>query len=538
MNLFSSRMSVVILLVIVGLSCGLAVTGKTITDEDVSTLLRRLDRELEKRDLYIGQRHMRIDSLKSIVSATRPGDRSHLEALLCLGDNYNAFNIDSALWFYDAGFATARNLGADSIALRFALRKAKVLPLHMFFMESHALMDSIDNVDIPPGLSAEKVDAEKQMLFYTANFFTNYPAVYDSIIALEHAVQVELLPLLQPDSPEFMLNLAEVYCHNGDYTRAKNILTDLIACTDEDNPLYARACHLLAEISVKHGDNLGQLYYLALSAISDTRCATLEVSSLQELGKELYNDGDIQRSHDYLSMALLNAVDCNASLRIIQTSQAIPLIENAHKEQLKASHARLYVVIVVLILLLIGLGVATRLVKRRNSQLRAMATRLGEASKMKDVYITQFLNLCSIYMDKLNQFNKVVNRKVTAGQTDDLLKLTKSGRFVEEQSKEFYEVFDSAFLHLYPNFVNQINSLLDPAQQLELREGEKLNTDLRILALMRLGVSDVSRIAQMLNYSVYTIYTYRNKIKGRARDRDTFESEVMAIRPEGVPDGV
>ncbi len=124
----------------------------------------------------------------------------------------------------------------------------------------------------------------------------------------------------------------------------------------------------------------------------------------------------------------------------------------------------------------------------------------------------------------------MVSRKISAGKSDDLLKLTKTGKLIEEQSKEFYEVFDDAFLNIYPSFVEDVNTLLAPDKQLALREGEKLNTDLRILALMRLGIDDTSRIAQMLNYSVYTIYTYRNKFKSRAIDRDSFEADVMKIK--------
>ena len=123
-----------------------------------------------------------------------------------------------------------------------------------------------------------------------------------------------------------------------------------------------------------------------------------------------------------------------------------------------------------------------------------------------------------------------MSRKISAGKSEDLLKLTKTGKLVEEQSKEFYEVFDDAFLNIYPSFVEDVNALLCPDKQLTLREGEKLNTDLRILALMRLGIEDTSRIAQMLNYSVYTIYTYRNKFKSRAVNRETFEADIMKIK--------
>lgn len=511
--------------------------GKAFSEKDVNALIERLDNELRKRDSYIAERRERIDSLEKMQGTVGIPDSLRYSAILGLGDEYSAFNTDSAVMFYDLGYRSAHTAGADSVALRFALRKVKVLPLVMFFGESHKLMDSINRVSIPDGLKAEKVEAERQMQFYTANFFTEYPSVYDSIMSLQDEAQSRLLTLLPEDSPVYKLNLAEHYSYRGDDTKAMVILTDLISEIGETDPLYARATHLLAEIAREREDTEGYMYYLALSAIADTRCATLEVASLQELGKLLYENDDIERAHNYLAVALSNAVDCHASLRIIQTSKSIPLIECAHKEQLHASRMRIYAVIVAMAISLIFLAVAIRIAKQCNSQLRTMTARLTDASKTKDVYIAQFLNLCSIYMDKLNQFNKVVNRKLTTGKVDDLLKLTKSGKFIEEQSKEFYEVFDDAFLHLYPNFVAEVNSLLEPDKQIELKENEKLNTDLRILALMRLGVEDTSRIAQMLNYSVYTIYTYRNKFKGRAINRDTFDADVMAIRSVSPHDG-
>ncbi len=503
--------------------------GRAFSEEDVDSLLKRLDRELAKRESYISVKRDRIDSLKKVEMTAGIPDSLRYSAILGLGDDYNSFNTDSALMFYNIGFNRAQAAGLDSIALRFALRKTKVLPLVMFFSESSQLMDSINRVGVPDGLLAEKLESERQMQSYTANFFTDYPSVYDSIIALQDKAQTGLLELLPEGSPVYKLNLAEHYSHHGDYSKAMVILTELISETGDTDPIYARATHLLAEIARERDDIDGYMYYLAKSAIADTRCATLEVASLQELGKMLYEKGDVARAHDYLAVALSNAVDCHASLRIIQTSQSIPLIEGAHKAQLHSNRMRIYAVMAAMAVLMVFLAIVTRIARKRNAQLRSMTRCLTDANKTKDVYIAQFLNLCSIYMDKLNQFNKVVNRKITTGKVDDLLKLTKSGKFIEEQSKEFYEVFDDAFLHLYPDFVADVNALLEPDKQVELKDNEKLNTDLRILALMRLGVEDTSRIAQMLNYSVYTIYTYRNKFKSRAINRETFDSDVMAI---------
>ncbi len=184
----------------------------------------------------------------------------------------------------------------------------------------------------------------------------------------------------------------------------------------------------------------------------------------------------------------------------------------------------------IMAVLLAVLAITLYVLHRKNRLMNRMAVKLEEANNTKDVYISQFLNLCSIYMDKLNQFNKMVNRKITTGKVDDLLKLTKQGKFIEEQSKEFYDVFDDAFLHIYPSFVSEVNKLLREEERIILRDGEKLNTDLRIIAFMRLGIEESTRIAQMLNYSVYTIYTYRNKLKNRAISRDTFEEDVMKIK--------
>lgn len=244
----------------------------------------------------------------------------------------------------------------------------------------------------------------------------------------------------------------------------------------------------------------------------------------------MYLHGDVRHAYDYLSAALSEAVECNAPLRIIQSSNIFPIIESAHKAELRKSTVRIYIVMSIMAVLLAVLAITLYVLHRKNRLMNRMAVKLEEANNTKDVYISQFLNLCSIYMDKLNQFNKMVNRKITTEKVDDLLKLTKQGKFIEEQSKEFYDVFDDAFLHIYPSFVSEVNKLLREEERIILRDGEKLNTDLRIIAFMRLGIEESTRIAQMLNYSVYTIYTYRNKLKNRAISRDTFEEDVMKIK--------
>lgn len=518
---------VILLLIFVNL---FASGSDPIGRKEVVNMLKTLDNELDQRDVYISRRRATIDSLKTALDAQSQSAESKLSTLLMLGDTYNAYNTDSAVSIYSRGVILAKDLNLDSIAVRFEMRRLTYLPLLAFISQAEDELSKIDYESLPKGLRGEYFDAARQMYFYIASYYVNYPEVYDHYMAKSHEAQGALINHLEEGSPRYMLNKGEYFYYNKEYSKTKALIMLLIDQLPPENNLYARACHLLAEISKARGEHYAYEYYLALSAIADTRGATLEVASLQELGKTIYLSGDIEHAYDYLSVALSEAVECNAPLRILQSSQVLPIIESAHKAEIRGSKIRNYIVMAIMAILLIILGATLYVLHRKNRQMNRMALRLEDANSTKDVYISQFLNLCSIYMDKLTQFNKMVNRKITTGKVDDLLKITKQGKYIEEHSKEFYDVFDDAFLHIYPNFVNEVNHLLRPEEQIILREGEKLNTDLRIIAFMRLGIEESSRIAQMLNYSVYTIYTYRNKLKNRAVSRDTFETDIMNIK--------
>ena len=230
-----------------------------------------------------------------------------------------------------------------------------------------------------------------------------------------------------------------------------------------------------------------------------------------------------------MSTALSSSVECGAALRTIDTSQGLAVIEEAHNASIDRFRKRTYTAIAMMALLVIGLIATLVFIYYEIVKMKRLQQSLRQANKVKEIYISQFLQLCSIYMDKLNQFSKIVTRKLSTGQVDDLYRMTKSGKFLEEQSQEFYNVFDNAFLHLYPDFIERVNELLRPDCQIELQPGEILNTDLRILAFMRLGIHESSQIAQVLNYSINTIYSYRNRLKSRAISRDTFEERIASI---------
>lgn len=501
----------------------------TVTDSQVSKVIERLDAELAKRDIYTDARQVRIDSLRNISLRRNANDSAWFSTTMRLAEEYTAFNTDSALYYFIKGCDKATELGEDSLAMVFKIQKVTYLPLVGFIHEAVSEYESIDPEQLSEPALELYYDAGRQMYSYIAAFYMNYPEIYDKWNKRSMEAQINLIALLDKTSPKYKLNQGECYFVNREYSRARIILSDLLNSVSDDSNMYARAAHIISDIAQEQGEENDFMYYLALSAIADIKSATLEVMSLQELGERLFRRGDVARAHTCLSVALDNAVKCHALMRMVQSAESLPIIESAHRAEVSSWQNIMYAFIGGLIVLLLLLVVALLFLRKEMKRMTLLQQHLRAANKVKELYISQFLSLCSIYMDKLNQFSKMVNRKIATGKVDDLYKITKSGKFVEEQSKEFYEVFDNAFLHIYPDFVVGVNALMRDDEQILLQEDEKLNTDLRILAFMRLGIDDSSRIAQILNYSVNTIYTYRNKLKNKAKTRETFEADIMKI---------
>lgn len=515
-----------VMTVCAGVLCA-ASTDIGISPEQRDDALRRLDNALEERNNFITARQNHIDSMTVRLSLVSPAQRRNL--LMEIGRAYTSFVNDSAIAYFTLGEHEA---ASPDEALAFRLHKISNLPLAGLFDTAIQNYESIDPDSVPDTLKEMYYEHGRRMYSYVASFHSTYTPLAKLYNAKALDRQQHLLGLLEPDSEAHKFNLGEYYFLTGEDSEARAYLSDVLHSKDSSGKYSARAAHHLSKLALKDNELDAYDYYLALSAIDDVRSATLEVIALQELGADMYRSGDIDRAHAYLSTALENAVKCGATLRMIESSRSLPIIERAHSDQLKSRSKTLMWVLGVIVLLMIGLVTMIALLYRQYMRMKLLHEGLRQANRTKEVYISQFLNLCSIYMDKLNQFCKIANRKISTGKVDDLYRMTKSGKFVDEQSREFYEVFDNAFLHLYPDFVSEVNKLLRDDSKIVLKDGELLNTELRILAFTRLGIEDSTRIAQVLNYSLNTIYAYRNRLKARATDRTNFEANVMKIASE------
>lgn len=508
----------------------IAVRAAAVISSDVmdNTLLK-LDRELSIRETYKDNRIANIIKIKNELEASSDTVSKCIDLTMQLANVFTAFDNDSTLYYIKKGYVLSESVKNDSMKTTFLLKYITYLPLAGNAVEATEIFEKIDTAGMTGSLKTDYLTAAAQMSSYLISAFENQREQVEYWSAKRKLFQKELLALLPKGSALRLLNEAEYLYSINDFEKAEKLFESVKDMEPDSSNLFARATHSLAKIAQRRGDYKATVYYLALSSMADIKSATLEVTSLQMLGMLLFENGDLERSYQYLSAALENAVECNASMRVLETSSTLPIIEKAHTSQARKSMQRLtlaFIIVALLLIMVVALLFYLRLQINRKTLLQG---HLEGANRIKEIYLSQFINLCSIYMSKLTSFNKMVSRKITSGKIEDLAKITKSGKFVEEQSREFYDIFDDAFLHIYPSFVEAVNSLLLPDKQIVLQEGEKLNTDLRILAFIRLGLEDSNRVAQMLNYSVNTIYAYRNRIRNRAINRDTFEEDIMKI---------
>ena len=365
-----------------------------------------------------------------------------------------------------------------------------------------------------------------------------------------------LLQVNASDSLGHVLVMADKCIVHAQYDEAIRMLMEYYNKPSLDDHSKAMLTYTLSEGYRLKGDKQGQKHYLALSAIADLKSAVKEYVSLRKLASLVYDEGDIDRAYNYLKCSLEDATLCNARLRTLEISQVFPIIDQAYQLKTKRQQQEMKVSLICISLLSVFLLVAIFFVYKQmkkvaatrrevvdtntllqelneelhdsNSQLKEMNHTLSEANYIKEEYIGRYMDQCSTYLDKMDLYRRSLNKIAAAGRVEELYKAIKSSQFLDEELKEFYANFDMTFLQLFPNFVEEFNALL--TEPMQPKPGELLNTELRIFALIRLGITDSTKIAQFLRYSVTTIYNYRTRVRNKALgERDEFEAKVMKI---------
>ena len=491
--------------------------------------IERLDRMVSEKGRYDDLKYQRLDSLTRLSGRSGLPVSEKIDIYTRLGDEYTLFKADSAMAFYSRGLKLAKESGDSVRKISIYLKKIRPEMIAGFHAEANSDFFEINTHTIPENMLPDYYECGYRIYSFALSSIEKNSSYYDYYYNTTNEYRRKWIASMPEGSVRRRLYEAEQALWDGKLPLAQMIARELLSELPENRNEYAIAAAIMANIMRINGNDDECIRYFAMSAISDIQGSVKENQSMYELAMMLYDRGDIDRAYRYIFSSIEDAAFCNAQLRVYNASRMLPVIEASHREELKKHETVLLIYIMVVSILFLGLAVAVLLLMKQMKKLSRARMKLKEANTTKDEYMGQFIELCSVYMRRLDSFTKLVNRKLTSGQIDDLIKTTKSIKFNEEQHREFYQAFDLAFLKIYTTFIDDVNALLRPEERIVVDTPGSLNTELRIYALYRLGIVDNSKIAEFLKYSVNTIYTYRNKMKNKAIDRANFEDSIMKI---------
>ena len=563
------RNNSIVTLVIVALALLLPTTLRAQESEQE---LRRLDHTLDISNTYIDSHNIYIQGLDNILNDESLSLERRYEVLCELYDAYRSFQFDKAIEILDKRQRVAEELGNSSLIIDVDLDRAQLYSMAGMFLESRQVLDN--------SIDTQRLNERQLITYYDVQqrFYSNYSdytsdeQTRDESSDMRSYYRNRILELSDSNDEVYQRMLVINHIERGEYAEAERINAAILAKYQPHEHEYAMFAYDQARICEQLGRRDEMKMWLARSAMADICSATKDHASLCSLAQLLVAENDIDRAFRYVTMSLNDALFYNAKLRPWQISAIIPEIEGAYHEKQqqdlikqeqqqhileeKERYSRqqtliisilavlLFVICVILVYMLVRSRKASNKIRmmnerightnvelqKLNSMLESVNNDLREANVVKEEYIALFLSMCSDYIEKITALQRNVRRKISQGKVAELDKEMSSSDFLDEELQHFYEMFDNAFLSLYPNFVEEFNAMLKPDAHIELKRSERLNTELRIFALIRLGITDSSRIAALLRYSVNTIYNYRARTKNNALvDRDTFEERIKTI---------
>lgn len=514
---------------------------------DEQKLFDRVDDAIASQAHYKQIKENHIKLLKRNLSNS-DNDHQRLVWLDSIYTAYSTYRYDSATVYVAKGLQLAERIGDNYYITQNKINRASVLSVGGFYSQSEALLQSIN----PAQLKGEQL----QYYYFTLAWLYNYweSFVANSEFAPEYAnKKKEYIAKTLDNCVPRMKNSGSYYYLKGelvymDHPTHKNVLTffkkamDLSPINDR---IHAASAYGVARyyLDMERYDLYEQ--YLAEAIVSDIRCQLKETLALQKLATYIYKkDAKYgKRAAKYITVSMEDAQFFNNRLRMLEISNILPVIASANQQQAERSRTRLQIYFWALCgVLAITVGLTIVSIKRKNNlkknrkliedksiQLEQLNNRLVATNKHRETYMRLFMDISALYIRKLDDYRKLVSRKVKTNQTQDLLKAINSYKLAEDEAQTFNIRFDKAFLELYPDFVEQLNNLLVDEARIELPSDHSLTTEVRIYALMRLGVTDSQEIATLLFYSTQTIYNYKSTMRAKAKNRDTFESDINRL---------
>lgn len=513
--------------------------------EDEDELLHRLDQYIARRDEFSSKKEKKLIRMKKKLNLTS-GKRERLSLYNQIYREYYTYRYDSAMVYAKRGLQLAEQLHDDYYINLNKINRAAVLSTGGFYSQAEDLLLSLKPEDISPKLM--------QYYYYTLTWVYNYWGAFCERSEFKEEMQ-DKKKLYLAKTLEYMGNKqsALYYYLNGEleylqHRTDKKVLgwyQKALAASPVDSRVHASAAYCIARYYQDNEQMDIYEKYLVQAAISDQVCPLKENLALQELSTYLYNKDAkyAKRVSKYIYCSMEDAQFYNNRLRMVEISRILPLItETNHQREIRQNRIITISLVVVSIVSLGFLAMmffvfrinkrlakSRREVRSQNMLLEELNQKLLNTNKRRETYMRLFMDISAVYIKKLDDYRKLVSRKIKAKQTADLLTAINSYKLAEEEASSFYIRFDKAFVDLYPNFVDEFNQLLLPEKQIVLPAPNSLTKELRIYALMRLGITDGQELATLLFYSTQTIYNYKTSIRKRAKDLTTFDAAINQL---------
>jgi len=499
--------------------------------QEYREVIEELEKTLDNKDKYIEQKVKSIQKKKDTLHIFETSNdlRKQIMVSLELVYEYQSFVYDSAQYYVNEAKRIAYQIKDASLISQIKIREGFVLLSSGLFKEAFDTLNSVNPVFLNDSLKSILYSTLARAHYDIADYVRD-PIFMPEYISRGNTYIDSALHFATPNTNEFWAIKSLQRIKKSDWSGAKYIFEYWINNYDLPRHYYAIATSSLGYIYQTTGFPDQAIKYFALAAVADVKTATMETVALRNLADLFYAKGEEKRSYLYIIEALNQASYYNARHRRLEIGQILPIIEGDRMNMIKKQRDRTVIFSCFISVLLLALIVVLRRLNMARLTIRKSNEKLIEANKIKDEYIADFFNQNSEYIEKIENLQKWFNRMVVTKQFEALRKFPEHINIQNERDL-LYERFDRMFLKLFPDFVEEFNKLLLDGEQIQVKDDQLMNMDLRIYALIRLGINDNEKIASFLNYSVNTVYTYKTKIKGKARSSsEQFKQKVMEIK--------
>ena len=521
-------------------------------------LRQKLDNLLEQRKTLIDNKNKDINRLKKNLT-TSENTLKRLQTYEQLFEEYYVFQFDSAMTYLNKGIKLAKETQNTYYYNSNTISKAELLSIGGLYSEAIHEIEQVDTTGLDKAQHFEYYFSLFRIHTYWADFCNDKTYTPTHRLKAQEYLK-KAMPFCDETAKTYEYYLGEyaVFVLNNPQA-ARTHYVKAIKQLPQNSRFYAMSCFALSGSYGNEGNTEKQEEFLLLSSIADIENCTMENFALQNLAMYIFehNKDELDLAQQYIQTALEDAHFYNNRLRIIEISSKLPVIVSSYQQTLnQRNKVQMTAIIAISLLLLFLLSAVFYIVKQTkrlslqqqelqknnnqlselntqqkelNTQLHDLNALLVDTNRKRERLAKLYIDLCAKYIARLKKQQTLVKRKIKANQITELLSQLSSERLSEEDAATFLSRFDKAFLDLYPDFTEELNSLLLPEGQIQNKSTDELTTEQRIMALIRLGVKESAEIADLLFYSPQTIYNYRSVLKGKAINKETFEEEVMKL---------